>query len=171
MRETVPFSNAREQAISEHLMPDLRSFALTNSGCGFQPAYGPVDRLRMGNELEEQLELCRTSWAPFGDWLGCWNADDGPVIYISQFEMNVAGIVHEIHVGFNEGLCGLARDVRSENEDTLCPAHPQMIQPSKELANRRTRHIGSLRCNQDLESPARSRDLKFPVVSRVNPPF
>jgi len=123
----VPSARAREQAFGDHLTPGLRSLALTNSGCGFKSAHWPVDRLRIGNELKEQLELRGASGASFGYWLGCWKTDCSPVVRISQFEMDVASIVHEIHFGFDEGLRSLTRDVTRKKDDTLCPIRPQVV--------------------------------------------
>jgi hypothetical protein len=43
--------------------------------------------------------------------------------------MNVAGIVSEINFGFDERLRSLTRDITGEEDNTLCPIRPQVVQP------------------------------------------
>ena len=81
--------------------------------------------------------------------------------------MDIASVVCKIHVGLDEGLCGLTRDVTSKKNDTVLLVSALLRQPRDEMADRCTGQEGSFRLNQELESTMRSRYLKLPVVSGV----
>lgn len=63
--EAILFARMREEACRNHLPARLRRHALTDSGRGLQPSYGPTDGIRVRDELKEQLHLSRADGAPF----------------------------------------------------------------------------------------------------------